>query len=142
MKRTLILLVLSGVLTPMMNTQPALASNVRRCAFNDINPDVSWTDWEVERTIACTARKFGVSVSTALYVANRESRLNEWAWNDYSDAAGLYQHLIRYWPARADAFPDWQRWMKIRSDRWNNPRIQALVTMKMVQQGGWGPWSM
>ena len=38
----------------------------------------------------------------ALYVADRESEFRPKAYNGYSGASGIFQHLRRYWPGRAD----------------------------------------
>ena len=141
--RKILVLVLSvGILAgaPM----PAQATIDRRhCSFQGLDR-ATWTTREVKRTIRCTAYRFRVSVSKALYVAWRESRYNERAYNDGGcggwDCGGLFQHHMRYWPARADAYPRWQRRWGINSDCWCNPRINSLVTILMVRDGGWGPW--
>jgi hypothetical protein len=120
-------------------TASARAIVPKRCQFQGLHT-APWTDYEVEKTIGCFAYKFGISVETAKAVAWRESHFNEYAWNNYSDAAGVFQHLIRYWPERADEFPNWQRWMRIPDDCWCNPRLQAMVTALMVRYGSWSPW--
>ena len=131
---------IAALVVLFFNPVTANASSVKTCYFNDLNPNVVWSDWEVQKTITCFANKFGVSAYKARAIAWRESRYNESAYNYSSGAAGLFQHLIRYWPKRADKFPDWQRWMRIKGDCWCNPRLQSLVTVKMVAEGGWGPW--
>jgi muramidase (phage lysozyme) len=55
------------------------------------------------------------------------------AYNSWSCAKGIYQHLCRYWPSRADAygFDDWSAY---------NARANVMVTMRMVKHYGWGAW--
>ena len=49
-------------------------------------------------------------------------------------AAGIYQHLLKYWPTRAEdfGFRDWSAF---------NARANILVTMRMVKHYGWDPWA-
>ena len=94
---------------------------------------IDWRDGtsQVKDLIRCAARHFGVSPDKALYIANRESRFHPTAYN--SCAKGLYQHLCRYWPSRADAygFDNWSAY---------NARANVMVTMRMVKHYGWGAW--
>lgn len=96
---------------------------------------IDWRDSQlkVKKLIRCAAGYYHVSVERALYVARRESRFNPRAYNSSSCAKGLYQHLCRYWPGRADAFG---------FDNWSayNGRANVFVTMRMVKRYGWGPW--
>lgn len=141
MRRAIITAILLVLFNPAMVHADV---NVRHCSFQGLDSG-TWTTREVQRTIICTANRFGVSSSTALAVAWDESRYNEGAFNyggcGGAGCGGLFQHHMSYWAVRADAYPDWQRWWHIDpSDCWCNPRIQSLVTIKMVQYGGWGPW--
>jgi hypothetical protein len=97
-------------------------------------------DWrqntrEVKRLIRCVAGYYHVNADRALYVARRESGFNPKAYNAWSCAKGLYQHLCRYWPQRADAygFDDASAY---------NGRANVFVTMKMVKRYGWQPWGL
>ena len=69
----------------------------------------------------------------ALYIAWRESRYRPSAYNAAGGAAGIYQHLLKYWPDRAAdyGFRDWSAF---------NARANIMVTMRMVKQYGWAPW--
>jgi len=70
----------------------------------------------------------------ALYIADRESNFRPRAYNSYSGASGVFQHLRRYWGARADAYG---------FDGWSafNARANIMVTMRMVHRlGSWSPW--
>ena len=95
-------------------------------------------DWRkgrffVKQLIRCAAHHFGVDVNKALAVADRESHYSPRAYNSWSCASGIYQHLCTYWPGRATTygFHDWPAF---------NARANIMVTMRMVRRGGWGPW--
>ena len=89
--------------------------------------------WHVKKLIRCVAAHYGVSGRKAIYIAWRESRFRPSAYNAYGDAAGIYQHLLRYWPHRsADyGFRNWSAF---------NARANIFVTMRMVLRYGWDPW--
>jgi hypothetical protein len=91
--------------------------------------------WHVKQLIRCAASHHGVSVDTALYVAWRESRYRPSAYNAAGEAAGIYQHLLKYWPDRAAdyGFEEWSVF---------NARANIMVTMRMVEEYGWAPWGM
>ncbi len=98
--------------------------------------DIPWRDGrdEVKRLIRCAADHWEVDVEKALDIASRESRYNADAYNSWSCAKGVFQHLCRYWPDRSYAFG-----FKDRSAF--NGRANIIVTMKMVRRVGWSPWS-
>jgi hypothetical protein len=89
--------------------------------------------WHVKQLIRCVAAHYGVSGRKAIYIAWRESRFRPSAYNATGDAAGIYQHLLRYWPHRsADyGFRNWSAF---------NARANIFVTMRMVLRYGWDPW--
>jgi hypothetical protein len=98
---------------------------------------IDWrqSTWHVKQLIRCAASHHGVSAETALYVAWRESRYRPSAYNAGGEAAGIYQHLLRYWPERAAdfGFKDWSVF---------NARANIMVTMRMVREYGWDPWAL
>ncbi len=91
--------------------------------------------WQIKQLIRCAADHWNVpgGVSTALAIADRESRFRPNAYNP-SGCAGIYQHMLRYWPGRAAAygFSGWSAF---------NARANIIVTMRMVVRDGWDPWS-
>ncbi|MGH2631605.1 MAG: hypothetical protein ACRDHI_13755 [Actinomycetota bacterium] len=92
--------------------------------------------WHVRQLIRCAERRWPVpgGPSQALYVADRESNFEHDAYNSYSGASGIFQHLRRYWPGRAGAygFGGWSAF---------NARANIIVTMRMVHRlGSWSPW--
>jgi Transglycosylase SLT domain len=98
---------------------------------------IEWqrSTWHVKRLIRCAASHYGVDEDEALYIAWRESRYQPYAYNEEGEAAGIYQHLLKYWPGRAVEFgsSDWSVF---------DARANILVTMQMVRRYGWEPWSL
>ena len=98
---------------------------------------VDWREgtWHVKKLIRCAAQHWGVpgGVTKALYIANRESHFDPNAYNSYSGAKGIYQHLNRYWPGRAYAYG-------FKGYSAFNARANIIVTMRMVKRYGWSPW--
>jgi hypothetical protein len=99
--------------------------------------DYDWRQgpWHVRQLIRCAATRWSVpgGALMALYVADRESNYDPQAYNP-SGAAGIYQHLLSYWPGRATTY-GFHGWSAF------NARANIIVTMKMVHGSGWGPWS-
>jgi hypothetical protein len=96
---------------------------------------IDWrqSTWHVKKLIRCAASHHGVSERIALYIAWRESRYRPSAYNAAGQAAGIYQHLLKYWPDRATdhGFRNWSAF---------NARANIMVTMRMVRHYGWDPW--
>ncbi len=90
----------------------------------------------MRRLVACTATYYHVpgGAREALYIANRESHFYPRAYNAWSGALGIYQHLRRYWPGRAAVY-GFKGWSGF------NARANIIVTMRMVRHlGNWSPW--
>lgn len=103
-------------------------------------PVICPIDWrrgtrEVKQLIRCAASYYGIDQDEALYIAWRESRYQPSAYNEMGEAAGVYQHKVRYWSERAVQFgsADWSVF---------DARANILVTMRMVKRYGWEPWSL
>jgi hypothetical protein len=111
-------------------TQIAQVNRPRICPI-----DWRQSTWHVKRLIRCAAEHHNLSQRRALYIAWRESRYQAQAFNRAGPAAGIYQHLLRYWPDRARkyGFPDWSPF---------NARANIIVTMRMVKDHGWAPWAL
>jgi soluble lytic murein transglycosylase-like protein len=96
---------------------------------------IDWrrSTWHVKQLIRCAAAEYGVDQHKALSIAWRESRYFTNAYNATGRAAGVYQHLLKYWPERAAdfGFADVSAF---------NARANILVTMQMVRRYGWYPW--
>lgn len=99
------------------------------------------------RLITCVFNRYAPgNVSTALYVADRESNLWPWAWNRSSDCRGLFQHKGPFWLDRVKAYL-WRGWYPAATSRWPNvtalnPHANAIAAAKMVAAGGWSPWGL
>jgi hypothetical protein len=98
---------------------------------------IDWrqSTWHVKKLIRCAAEHYNLSQRKALYIAWRESRYQPDAYNRAGRAAGIYQHLLKYWPDRAReyGFAEWSPF---------NARANILVTMRMVRDHGWWPWAL
>jgi hypothetical protein len=106
-----------------------IAASTRICPI-----DWRQSIWHVKKLIRCAAGHFEISARKALYIAWRESRYRASAYNEEGRAAGIYQHLLKYWPDRAETygFPGWSAF---------NGRANIIVTMRMVRRYGWLPWA-
>ena len=98
---------------------------------------IDWrqSTWHVKKLIRCAAEYYGIWPRKALYIAWRESRYRPSAYNEAGDAAGIYQHVLKYWPERAETygFAGWSAF---------NARANIIVTMQMVRRIGWSPWAV
>ena len=93
----------------------------------------------VTRLITCAAERWPVrgGADRAICVADHESGLNPKATSPDGLFVGLYQHSAAAWPDRYDA------WTRRAWQLGDNPlfgRSNAIVTIRMVSETGWGPW--
>jgi hypothetical protein len=132
------------LLASLMLIAPAVsltgAAHAREADVSSNLCRIDWRkgDWHVKQLIRCAEGRWSVpgGAEMALYVANRESHFEPTAYNDYSGASGIYQHLRRYWPGRANAF-GFGGWSAF------NARANIMVTMRMVhRQGSWSDWGV
>jgi len=132
--------VAASILTAVIMSFPLTTSEamVQREAIRAISPTICPIDWRqstwhVKQLIRCAASYHGVGREKALYIAWRESRFRPSAYNSGGGAAGIYQHLLKYWPNRAEdyGFKNWSAF---------NARANIFVTMRMVKRYGWDPW--
>jgi hypothetical protein len=73
----------------------------------------------------------------ALCIAKRESGLNPRAVSSDGKYLGLYQHAKRYWPGRYDAYT--RRAWEL-NDSALIGRTNAIVSIRMASDVGWGAW--
>jgi transglycosylase-like protein with SLT domain len=122
-------------LAPATISRGATPEARRRVPAKICNIDWHKGTWQVKQLIRCAATYWRVpgGAGTALAIADRESQFRPRAYNP-SGCAGIYQHMLRYWPGRASVygFPGWSAY---------NARANIIVTMRMVKRAGWGPWS-
>jgi len=134
-----LLLATTMLLAPAVSARASTSFETNRA--RGVAPKICPIRWQrgprfVRRLVLCAANYYHVpgGPAKALAIANRESRLNPRAYNASSGALGVYQHLRRYWPGRADAY-GFRGWSGF------NGRANVIVTMKMVRHlGGWWPW--
>lgn len=93
------------------------------------------TDQQQQAAIAIitdAANEYGVDPQLMIAIARCESGLRPWAHNP-SGASGLFQHMIQFWPGRAEAIgqPDADVF-----DPVANARVAA-----MMMQHGTSPWA-
>jgi hypothetical protein len=89
--------------------------------------------------IRCAVRRWAVEggAARAICIARRESGLVPTAASAGGDFLGLFQHMASAWPERYDAWA-WPGWGLKRTAL--NGRTNTIVTIRMVHDGGWGPW--
>jgi soluble lytic murein transglycosylase-like protein len=131
------------ILTATMTTFPVAEAHASQVVGGSLRTSSTSTkicpvEWRkgrfyVKKLIRCSAHYYGVNADKALYIANRESNFKPKAYNGWSCAKGIYQHLCKYWPDRAKdyGFRDWSAF---------NARANIMVTVRMVKKHGWGPW--
>jgi hypothetical protein len=89
--------------------------------------------------IRCAVDRWRVpgGAKTALCIAKRESGLIPWAASKDGLNKGLFQQHVRWWDGnyRAYSRPAWALPPRIVSGRTN-----AIVSIRMAHDIGWGPW--
>ncbi len=126
------------ILTAALTVFPTTHGSAITGTLSKTAQKVCRIDWregrpQIKHLIRCAASHYGVNVDRAIDIARRESRFHPKAYNSWSCAKGIYQHLCRYWPKRATnyGFDDWSPF---------NARANIIVTMRMVKRYGWDPW--
>ena len=138
MKRLLTLALILGAATLATPANAEPGWRLTECRFQGHDGRAGWVRYEVKATIRCAAPKFGVSTSTAIYVAGRESGFRQYARNPSSGACGVFQHIPRYFPGRLTNVPTtYKSWGSSCFDA----RSNILAALKLAQ-AGWGPWSV
>ncbi len=147
MIRTAAAVALGGAIVASLFATPALASpagsrslprTVGPCALT--RNDGETIQGFATRIIQCAADKWPVpgGADKALCIAQRESGLNPAASSATGEYLGLFQHSAAAWP---DRYTEWTRPVWGLKQSALNGRTNAIVTMRMVNADGWGPWS-
>lgn len=128
MRRAVLALFLVGLLA-----SPASAARAARVCTQEAQGPAS-----VKSLIQCMAPRLDLSTSHALYIAWRESHYQPWARNPSSGSCGVFQHMPRYWPGRVG---HWYYGPRV-AERMScyNGRTNVLVSLRMMRDGGYGPW--
>ncbi len=92
------------------------------------------------RIITCAATRWPVEggAEKAICIARRESGLIPTASSSTGMYVGLFQHSAADWPRRYD---EWTRPVWRLKENPYNGRTNAIVTMRMANTEGWGPWA-
>ena len=93
-----------------------------------------------KRLIECAADRWPVEggAEKAICIADRESGLIPTASSPTGMYVGLFQHSAADWPRRYD---EWTKpWWRLKANPYNG-RTNAIVTMRMANAEGWGPWA-
>jgi hypothetical protein len=95
-------------------------------------------DW-VRDLIRCAERRWEVpgGAEKAICIAQAESGLDPKAVSEDGTYVGLFQHSAAAWP---DRYEEWTRRAWALDERPLNGRTNVIVTIRMVNAGGWGPW--
>jgi hypothetical protein len=94
----------------------------------------------MKRIIGCAVDRWEVpdGARRAICIADHESNLDPKAESATGGYLGLYQHGADEWPDRYEGWthPSWQL-----PDNALHGRTNAVVTIRMVNANGWGPWA-
>jgi hypothetical protein len=132
-------LILTAMLSFLPFSRASAVLTVDQDGYTYVSKKICPIDWrqgtyQVKQLIRCAAAYYGISVERALYIAKRESNFQPDAYNSWSCAKGIFQHLCKYWPDRAYSY-GFKGWSAF------NARANIIVTMRMVRRYGWSPWS-
>ncbi|HZD18594.1 MAG TPA: hypothetical protein VE669_10680 [Actinomycetota bacterium] len=133
-----VLVSLGLVLSVAAPAVPATADHRPGPCALDRTEDEGVRHW-VRRLIRCAADEWPVpgGARRAICIARAESHLNPKATSADGTYVGLYQHAADAWPDRYEAWTK-RRWKL--DDRPGNGRTNTIVTIRMVNANGWGPW--
>jgi hypothetical protein len=92
------------------------------------------------RLIQCAAEEWRVpgGAKRAICIADAESHLNPKAVSAGRRYLGLFQHSAEAWP---DRYESWTKRAWDLDESALSGRTNAIVTIRMVNANGWGPWS-
>jgi hypothetical protein len=121
-------------------TQQQESRRERQGRFQWVDPG-TWTPREEQLTYEWALERWPVPGGTPKFVAVGQC---ESGWNRLANNAGrylgLFQHAATSWAGRVSTYMP--RWLRVGPfTRWRNSRTQIFVTARMVNGGGWGPWT-
>jgi hypothetical protein len=93
-----------------------------------------------KRYIRCAADRWAVpgGAERAICIARAESDLDPETVSAGGEYLGLFQHSAEAWP---DRYEEWTRESWGLDESALSGRTNAIVTIRMVNANGWGPWS-
>jgi hypothetical protein len=135
-------LLCGALLLPTINpAQAETGWRKKECRYQYADGRRHWTPTEVRYTIRCAVAKTGVSLSTAMYIAYRESHYGQWATNPSSGACGTFQ----FYPAstfQGRLGANVPQWFKPWGTSCYNARSNVLTAIYTARNSGWGAWGM
>lgn len=136
--RLLAIVLAATLLVPLGAASAPAGERPGPCAL-DRARDETTRQW-VKRVIRCAEHRWPVhgGAAKAICIAKAESGLNPKTVSAGGTYVGLFQHLADAWP---DRYREWTRRAWQLDDRWGNGRTNTIVTIRMVNANGWGPWS-
>jgi hypothetical protein len=136
--KILLLIALLGAPVIPVSAPPAAADHRPGPCSLDRGDDESVHHW-VKRLIRCATNRWEVpgGARKAICIARHESGLDPKASSPSGDYLGLFQHSAVHWPDRYEA---WTRRVWDLDRRARNGRTNTIVTMRIVNAHGWGPW--
>jgi hypothetical protein len=148
MKATIAAMVGGSIAASLLLSTPAGASPVGGrsgttrvagpCAIARLD-DEAIEDFSI-RMITCATDRWPVpgGAEKAICIAERESGLIPWASSPTGQYLGLFQHSAAAWP---DRYEEWTRpYWELKLSALNG-RTNSIVTIRMVNDAGWGPWA-
>lgn len=109
-----------------------------QCRFQGLRA-APWTPLEEKLTSLCALARWSVPGGYRKFYAVGDC---ESGWNRLASNGGMYlglfQHSALYWEERVKRFTP-KTWTL--SASWRNSRTQIIITARMVNRGGWHPWS-
>lgn len=128
--------------TAPASAEPAWPERWQTARFRTLDwPDGSFSVRENLLTVKAAARRFGVDFSRMLCIAERESGLNEHAYNASSGASGIFQHLATYWRGRVVAYRAPPSLYVRPGASVFNARANVLVSARLMAMGQWFHWT-
>jgi hypothetical protein len=130
----------------LLAVTPATASPLRTAAPSVAGPCAlargvgeAIQDFSI-RVITCAADRWPVEggAEKAICIARRESGLIPTASSPTGMYVGLFQHSAADWPRR---YAEWTKPVWQLKENPYNGRTNAIVTIRMANAEGWGPWA-
>ncbi len=128
-------LVLTAVLAPGF---PVMAGEAGPCDL--VRQEGETVRQLSKRFIRCAADRWAVpgGAEKAICIARAESGLLPDTVSAGGEYLGLFQHSAEAWPGRYEA---WTRASWGLDESALSGRTNAIVTIRMVNANGWGPWA-
>ena len=137
MTRTLLIAALATGL--LVAAAPAASARHARGPCDFHRDDDQTVRQHSREQIRCAVARWPVpgGAQVALCIAKRESGLLPWAESRDGLNKGLFQQHVHYWDGNYDGYtrPWWDLPRRILSGRTN-----AIVSVRMASDIGWGPW--